>query len=364
MKKEEWIAYVITWAFLLGISAWFIYSVGFQKPVFAKVEEGSTEIEDRFLYEQLLQENEEQVQKKIEEEAQAAVAAQAAEEKAAREAAQRLAEIEAQEQLETKETQEVFSSAAAKLQESGDFFSSCFIVDPNTTLTEEEASLNVLINKDMKLEAEASEPQVLIYHTHATEGYVDSVDGDSSTTVVGVGDYLQELLTTRYGYHVLHVTDAYDLAEGILDRSRAYNYARTGIEKVLEEHPSIEVIIDLHRDGVDEDKHLVTEINGKQTAQIMLFNGISKTNSNGELTSLPNPYIQDNLAFALQLELLADHYYPDFVRGIYVKGYRYNLHFRPKSMLLEVGAQTNTLEEAKNAMEPFAEILDKLLKGA
>ena len=213
------------------------------------------------------------------------------------------------------------------------------------------------------MNTDASEPQILIYHTHATEGYIDSVDGDSSTTVVGVGDYLHELLTVRYGYHVLHVTDAYDLAEGTLDRSRAYNYARAGLEEILAEHPSIQVIIDLHRDGVDDDQHLVTEIDGKETAQVMFFNGLSRTNEKGELTSLPNEYTQENLAFSLQLELLGDYYYPDYVRGVYVKGYRYNLHFRPKSLLLEVGAQTNTLEEAKNAMEPFAEILDKLLKG-
>lgn len=364
MKKEEWIAYVIIWTFLLGTSAWFIYSVGFQKPVFAKVEEGNRDVEDGFLYEQLIRENEEQVQKKIEEEAQAIQAAEAAKEQAAKEAAAQLAELEEKEQLEAKETQAVIAGAAARLQESGNFLSSCFIVDPNTTLTEGEANLDTLIKIDMKLKNDASEPQILIYHTHGTEGYVDSVDGDDSTTVIGVGDYLKELLATRYGYHVIHVTEKYDLAEGILDRSAAYNYARADLEQILAEHPNIEVIIDLHRDGVDESKHLITEIDGKQTAKIMFFNGLSKTNESGELSSLANPYIQENLAFSLQLELLGDHYYPGFVRGVYVKGYRYNLHFRPKSLLLEVGAQTNTLEEAKNAMEPFAEILNKLLKGA
>lgn len=347
MKKEEWIAYLIIWTVLLGTSAYFIYSVGFQKLIFAKVEEGSVEIEDQFLQEQLILENEERVQKKD---------AEAVREEQAK------AELEAQEQL-SKETQAVFSNAVARIQESGNFLSSCFIVDPDTTLLEADVPLQTLINNDMSMDADASEPQILIYHTHASEGYVDSVDGDASTTVVGVGDYLQELLTTRYGYHVLHVTEAYDLAEGTLNRSRAYNYARDGLETILAEHSNIQVIIDLHRDGVDEDQHLVTEIDGKQTAKIMFFNGLSRTNEQGELTSLPNSYTQDNLAFSLQLELLGDYYYPGYVRGVYVKGYRYNLHFRPKSLLLEVGAQTNTLEEAKNAMEPFAEILSKLLKG-
>lgn len=354
MKKEEWVAYVIIWTALLGTCAYFIYSVGFQKPIFAKVEEGSVEIEDQFLQEQLILENEEQVQQKAAEETR---------EKAAAALAKEQAKQDLEQMEDVQETKAVFSSAAAKMKEADNFLSSCFIVDPNTTLTEMDAPLDILINDDMTMGSDASEPQILIYHTHATEGYADSVEGDSTTTVIGVGDYLQELLTVRYGYHVLHVTDAYDLAEGTLNRSRAYNYAREGLENILADNPNIQVIIDLHRDGVEEDQHLVTEIDGKQTAKIMFFNGLSRTNEQGELTSLPNEYIQENLAFSLQLELLGDYYYPGYVRGVYVKGYRYNLHFRPKSLLLEVGAQTNTVEEAKNAMEPFAEILNKLLKG-
>jgi stage II sporulation protein P len=125
----------------------------------------------------------------------------------------------------------------------------------------------------------------------------------------------------------------------------------------------VEVIIDLHRDGIPEDRHLVTEINGKQTAQIMFYNGLSSTVSQGEISYLPNPYIEENLAFSFQLEYQAALYYPDFYRGIYLAGLRYNLHFRPRSLLLEAGAQTNTLQEVKNAMEPFADILNRVLKG-
>lgn len=105
-----------------------------------------------------------------------------------------------------------------------------------------------------------------------------------------------------------------------------------------QKNPSIEIIIDLHRDGVDESRHLVTDINGKPTAQIMFFNGLSYTVNSGNLDSLPNPYIAENLAFSFRLELQADQYYPEFVRTTYLKGYRYNLHFRPKSLLLECGA--------------------------
>ena len=136
------------------------------------------------------------------------------------------------------------------------------------------------------------------------------------------------------------------------------------IQQILEENPSIEIVIDLHRDGVDDDTRLVTEIDGKPTAKIMFFNGLSRTVESGELSYLPNPYTGENLAFSFQLEYQAKQYFPEFTRCIYLKGYRYNLHLRPRSLLLEVGAQTNTLEEAMNAMEPFAYILNKVLQGS
>ena len=152
------------------------------------------------------------------------------------------------------------------------------------------------------------------------------------------------------------------MKSGELDRSKAYDYAREYLEPVLAENENIQVVIDLHRDGVPEDRKLVTEINGKPTAQILFYNGLSYTNQSGSLEYLPNPYIQDNLAFSFQLEYEAAEYYPDFYRGIYLAGYRYNLHMRPRSILLEAGAQTNTVQEVKNAMEPFADILNRVLE--
>ena len=122
-------------------------------------------------------------------------------------------------------------------------------------------------------------------------------------------------------------------------------------------------MIDLHRDGVGENTHLVTEVNGKPTAQIMFFNGISRLNSVGEIGYLYNPYRTENLAMSLRMKLLAEQYYKGFTRRNYIQAYQYNLHMRPKSMLIEAGAQTNSFEEVKNAMEPLADLLDKCLSG-
>ena len=238
-----------------------------------------------------------------------------------------------------------------------------FIVDSQTTTNADQLNAAELLGEDLTIQKDAAKPQILLYHTHSQEAFADSKEGEVEDTIIGVGNYLTELLTKNYGYQVIHVTEAFDMESGELDRSAAYDYAGTYLETILEENPSIEVVIDLHRDGVPENRHLVTEINGKPTAQIMFYNGLSYTIARGNLTYLPNPYIQDNLAFSFQMEYQAAQYYPDFYRGIYLAGYRYNLHLRPRSVLVEAGAQTNTVQEVKNAMEPFADILNRVLQN-
>ena len=238
-----------------------------------------------------------------------------------------------------------------------------FIVDSQTTTNADQLNAAELLGEDLTIQKDAAKPQILLYHTHSQEAFADSKEGEVEDTIIGVGNYLTELLTKNYGYQVIHVTEAFDMESGELDRSAAYDYAGTYLETILEENPSIEVVIDLHRDGVPENRHLVTEINGKPTAQIMFYNGLSYTIARGNLTYLPNPYIQENLAFSFQMEYQAAQYYPDFYRGIYLAGYRYNLHLRPRSVLVEAGAQTNTVQEVKNAMEPFADILNRVLQN-
>lgn len=236
-----------------------------------------------------------------------------------------------------------------------------YTVTSNTSLTKEIFRPSEFLDKDMKITHDSSSPQILIFHTHSQEKFADSTD-DDSTSILGVGDYLTELLTGK-GYNVIHDRSVYDYVDGKLDRSKAYTYAEQGIESILESNPSIEVVIDLHRDGVADTTHLVTEVDGRQMAKIMFFNGISYSNVKGNINYLYNPYRDDNLAMSLQMHLIGEAYYPGFLRRNYINAYRYCLHERAKSMLIEAGAQTNTFEEVKNAMEPLADMLDKLLTG-
>lgn len=349
-------------------------TVGEQFPIlsFQETDCGEEEIiEDAETAEAIREENEKLIAQKLEAENQAQAVteenqqAQETQSDGAAETQNETAQAQETSQIpEGTATQKQVEISREQLTDFNYLLNNFFVVDPTTTALESQINTDTLLGKDMKLEKNPEQPQILIYHTHSQEGFADSVEGDTSTTVIGVGDYLVQLLQERYGYQVLHITDTFDIVDGQLDRSAAYNYAEPVISQALQEHPTIEVVIDLHRDGVDESKHLVTEVNGKPTAQVMFFNGLSRTNQNGEISYLPNPYIEDNLAFSFQLEYLAKQYYPEYTRCIYLKGYRYNLHLKPRSLLLEVGAQTNTVEEAKNAMEPFADLLYKVLSGS
>ena len=267
-------------------------------------------------------------------------------------------------ETETVQPHPVIDLSPEKLADKNYLLEHFFVVDAATTA--DAASLNAAeyLAKDMTLKPEKDQPQILIYHSHSQETFADSRTGEEADTVVGVGDYLTEILEQKYGYQVIHVREHFDVIGGEIDRSRAYDFAREYVEKVLEENPTVQVLIDLHRDGVPDGKRLITEIGGKDTAQIMFYNGLSYTVNQGKISYLPNPYIEENLAFSFQLEYTAAEYYPGFYRCIYLAGLRYNLHLRPRALLVEAGAQTNTVQEVKNAMEPLGDILNRVLKGS
>lgn len=243
-----------------------------------------------------------------------------------------------------------------KLRDFDYLLSNFYTVDSSTMIGPEQLNADDLLSRSMKIDNTTGGPKVIIFHTHSQEEFVDSTPGDPATSIVGMGDYLTELLNEK-GIETIHDTGVYDIINGQLDRSNAYENAEASVRPLIEANPTLEVAIDLHRDGVAEGTHLVTEINGKPTAKIMYFNGLSRTRTNGDIDYLYNPYIQDNLAFSLQMQLASESLYPGFVRHIYLRAYRYNLHLLPKSLLVEAGAQTNTVEEMRNAMEVLADTL-------
>lgn len=236
---------------------------------------------------------------------------------------------------------------------------SFYTVDGNTMVGRNQLNLDALRSEDMKLEKTGEGPQILIYHTHSQEAFADSVPGAADTSIVGVGEYLTKVLRNEYGYTVLHHTGQYDVDK----REDAYGKSLPALEELLAQYPSIQVVIDLHRDEMAEGTRLAMNLDGRPTARFMFFNGLSRTRKSGDIDYLKNDNLQGNLAFSFQMQLKCEEYYPGLTRKIYLKGYRYNMHLRPRTLLVELGAQNNTVEEAMNACDPLAHVLDMVLSG-
>ena len=234
-----------------------------------------------------------------------------------------------------------------------------YTVDSNTMVGSNQLDVDSLLSKDMTVSKDGEGPQILIYHTHSQEAFADSMPGDDLTNIQGVGEYLAQVLRDTYGYQVLHHTGEYDA----VTRDDAYANALPAIEQILTDNPSIQVVIDLHRDEMPAETRLVMDMDGRPTARIMFFNGLSRTKTTGDIAYLYNENLEDNLAFSFQMQLKAAQYYPGLTRKIYLKGYRYNMHLSPRYLLIELGAQNNTVEEAMNACDPLAHILDLVLSG-
>lgn len=236
--------------------------------------------------------------------------------------------------------------------------------DKATDITPDLFSAAEFLAANLKITQKGSEPKVLIFSTHSAEMFADSDPDNPFDGVLGLGQRLKEILYEKYGIAAIHHTGRFDVVDGGVRILGAYDRMQPAIKKILEENPSIEVVIDIHRDGVKESVRLVTEIDGKPVAKIMFVNGLSRVYQNGGLTNLsylPNSFQKANLAMSFNMQLAAMEAYPDLCRKIYLKPYRYSLHMAPKSLLVEIGAQTNTKQEAFNAIELFADVLAKVL---
>lgn len=201
-----------------------------------------------------------------------------------------------------------------------------------------------------------AQPRVLIVHTHATEAYADSADyrsTDPAQNVVQVGEALAQALQA-HGVAAVHDTTLNDL-EGY---SGAYERMETRIEEALTRWPSIRLVIDVHRDAAQDSSGrqvaLCSEVEGERVARLLLVMG-------SDLGGLPYPDWQENLSLALKLQCLAEQQAPGLFRPLTLRAARYNQHLCPYSLLLEVGAAGNTLEEAVRSAEYFAALLAALL---
>ncbi len=232
--------------------------------------------------------------------------------------------------------------------------------------TKFKAELDEYSKKPFPIESTITDsPLVLIIHTHGSESYLQNGcdfyspdetfrSTDEARGVVHIGALLCEKLNSL-GISTVHDKTMYDLT----DFNKSYSYSREGIKKMLEKYPTIEFVIDLHRDSVfdsnDRNVKPLTTLNGKQCAQLMLVVG---TNEGGS----DHPFWRDNLTLATHLQQKMNDLYPTLARPINLRSAAFNQALTRGSLLLEVGSCGNTVEEAENAILLFAQAYAGLLK--
>lgn len=209
-------------------------------------------------------------------------------------------------------------------------------------------------------------PQILIMHTHGSEAYTmvgDDVyvETDTSRTddpnynMIRVGEEMKTVFESM-GFSVIHDTTLYDYP----NYTGSYTRSLAGIQSMLEQYPSISVVLDVHRDALIASDgtvyKAVTQVNGEDVAQVMLVVG---TNDGG----LTHPGWQDNLNLAAHIQLGMTSIEPTLARPINLRSQRFNQHLTPCSLLVEVGTSGNTLQEAIRGARYFAQAAGTVYQG-
>lgn len=230
-----------------------------------------------------------------------------------------------------------------------------------------EIDLNALLKRKADLSVKKDEPCVLIYHTHTTETYqlldrgfyaadFASRSSDSGQNMVRVGDEICKQLEEA-GYSVLHDTEIHDARY-----TGAYEHSRAAVKDYLEKYPSIRITLDVHRDAILPDRTTKIKptavVGGKKAAQVMIISGCQEE-GNG-VTDFPD--WEENLVFALQLQKHMEVLFPGLTRPLFFCPRRYNMHLTHCSLLLEVGSDGNTLEEAVRSGRCIGKALAQLMK--
>lgn len=227
-----------------------------------------------------------------------------------------------------------------------------------------QIDIPALLTRELPFDPSVEGPLILIVHTHATEAYTMTEGAryeessayrtpDTEHNVVRVGRQVCQSLN-ELGIETIHDTTLNDMP----GYENAYERTARVIEAYLEEYPSIQMVIDIHRDAVaaadGSELAMSTQLEGERAARLLLVMG---TNSAG----LEHPAWESNLSLALQMQALCEKDAPGLFRELSLRAERYNQHLTPCSILLEVGTAGNTLEEALRSAEYFARQLSALL---
>lgn len=226
-----------------------------------------------------------------------------------------------------------------------------------------EISPEKLIAEPLHIDIKKDGPQILIVHTHTTESYTDSgktkysaTDSDRSTdsekNMVAVGKAMQEVFT-KNGIESVHDVTVHDYPS----YNGAYTRSLTTMKGNLSKHPSIKIVLDVHRDGITREDgtkvKVATDIDGEKVAQCMFVVGTD--------AKLSHKTWQDNMRLACKLQNYANTNFPGLMRPINVRSERFNQQITSGSLIIEVGSNGNTLSEAKLGAQYMAEVISAVL---
>lgn len=210
-----------------------------------------------------------------------------------------------------------------------------------------------IIQFNPKLVSPVSKPLVAIYHTHTSESFVPTSGvthsrGGQAGEIVAVGDALVQQLA-KYKINSIHSKQIHDYPSFM----KAYGPSEITVKKILADNPSVQVVLDIHRDAEKRNNSIV-EVNGAQVARIAIIVAVGQED-------LVQPHWPKNLAFAELIQQKMDAYYPGLSRGLHKVEWRYNQHLHERALLLEVGSHEVSLEEAERSMELMGGILAEIL---
>ena len=227
------------------------------------------------------------------------------------------------------------------------------------------ADIGALLTQPLNWDLTGEEPTVLIIHSHASESFSPSKDYnevspyhtlDVNHNMISVGNRLAELLEAG-GIHVLQDTTIHDNPS----YSAAYSNSRKSVQQYLEEYPSIRLVLDLHRDAIED-------ANGNQIAQTVFSDGVALAPLmfvvGTEYSGYAHPQWRENLALALKLQTQLESFCPGICRDISLRSDRFNQDLSTGALLVEVGASGNTRQQALLAAEVLAEGILSLAYGS
>lgn len=220
---------------------------------------------------------------------------------------------------------------------------------PSNATASQNKPVNV-INPDIKMNLNKSKPEVLIYHTHTTESFSPNgnYNDDFSKNITSVGTIVTNELENNYGVAVVHDTTIHNTS-----MIKAYQRSSETLNKILNQYGSFRLLIDMHRDGGPSKSTTTVKLNNESVAKIMF------------VLSKQSQYFNENQGATKKLINISDKIFPGFSRDVVVykeKGY-YNQNKTPNTVLIEVGSEKNTLEEAQNSGKYIARIISEYLNG-